>query len=329
MGLWEPMNFGIEERLPMHTWIPSRCRYEQKTGMYHLEGEPYEGSCQGTDGEQFRWELLLTVATASGFARYPKEQCSDPMAERYSYIVQCLRKVYAPEYPPLQERILGWLKEVTQHSGEQWNFCDQSRSYCRSHWEPVTQQEFDRIVKEVELSDTYFNHDDPTDTHFQIILKDCTVSLFIIDAGMGRADRTTYMYADREAALGHALELMRRYQTFCSTSPERKAKAEYQMVTGITVTPVRREHYWRCEIVLEHWCGRWCLMITDVFAKDKYNDAKERCRRRLPSEFPNMTSEELAAFINSIQPSGPGYCDGYRAVKPEEVTPLLEAARQI
>ena len=93
----------------------------------------------------------------------------------------------------------------------------------------------------------------------------------------------------------------------------------------VKLSPVVQQHYWQCYADLELECGEWWLSFSDVFAMDRWQDAEDSCRVRLPKKFPDMTTNELARFINSISPCGPKY-NGYRNVQPNETEPLLLAA---
>ncbi len=97
-------------------------------------------------------------------------------------------------------------------------------------------------------------------------------------------------------------------------------------VTTVKVSPVVQQHYWMCNVTLEFDGFDWWLKLTDVFAVNRWQDDEDSCKVKIPRPFPNMTADQLASFINSIPPCGPRY-NGYRNVKPQEVTPLIEAAR--
>lgn len=99
-------------------------------------------------------------------------------------------------------------------------------------------------------------------------------------------------------------------------------------VATVKVSHVVQQHYWQCSVTLEYDGVHWSLQITDVFAINRWQDEEASCQRVLPSSFLSMTADQLAAFINSIPPCGPGY-DGFRNVLPKEVAPLIEAAHRI
>ena len=96
-------------------------------------------------------------------------------------------------------------------------------------------------------------------------------------------------------------------------------------VATVKVSPVIQQHYWMCNITLEYDGFDWWIQITDTFAVNRWQDADDSCRNKTPKSFPDITANQLAEFINSISPCGPGY-GGYRNVKPEEVAPLIDAA---
>ena len=98
-------------------------------------------------------------------------------------------------------------------------------------------------------------------------------------------------------------------------------------VATIKVSPVIHQHYWMCKITLEYDGFDWWLRITDTFAVDRWQDDDASCRNKAPESFAEITAKQLAEFINNIAPCGPGY-GGYRNVKPEEVTPLIDAAHR-
>ena len=96
-------------------------------------------------------------------------------------------------------------------------------------------------------------------------------------------------------------------------------------VKTIEVTHVVQQHYWKCMLTLEWGNDEWTILINDTYARDRYNDEEAFCRVKLPGRFPYMQPTELAAFLNSVPPCGPGY-GGHRAIKAGEVSPLIQAA---
>ena len=97
-------------------------------------------------------------------------------------------------------------------------------------------------------------------------------------------------------------------------------------VKQVEVSPVVQQHYWKCVVNLKYDGTRWILEITDVFAVNRWQDDDATSRTLAPGNFPNITPDQLAARINSTAPGGPGY-GGHRNVKPAEVAPLIQAAR--
>ncbi len=96
-------------------------------------------------------------------------------------------------------------------------------------------------------------------------------------------------------------------------------------VMEVQLSPVQADHYWASYAKLQYCDGEWHLRITDVFACNRWEDDTREMLKKLPERFPDMTAQEFASIVNSVGAAGPG--GGRRNVKPEEVMPLLKAAK--
>ncbi len=91
-------------------------------------------------------------------------------------------------------------------------------------------------------------------------------------------------------------------------------------VMEVQLSPVQADHYWDSYAKLQYCDGKWYLRITDVFACNRWEDDTRETLKKLPDRFPDMTAQEFASIVNSV-----GGCRWN--VKPEEVMPLLKAAK--
>ena len=96
-------------------------------------------------------------------------------------------------------------------------------------------------------------------------------------------------------------------------------------IKSFKVSPGIQQHYWQCYITLEFDNDEWTVLITDTYARDRYNDEEASLRIKLPELFPYILQNDLAMFLNSIPLCGPGY-NGHRDIKPSEISSLIQEA---
>lgn len=73
----------------------------------------------------------------------------------------------------------------------------------------------------------------------------------------------------------------------------------------------------------------WEIELTDIYARDRYNDDEIKTAVTLPQEFPNISIQELKQFIEKINCLGPnqGGETPYREIKESDVEMVLQAAK--
>ncbi len=83
----------------------------------------------------------------------------------------------------------------------------------KNYGKAVTEAEFAEIMAAEQLSFSYVEMSGGYPCmRYDILVKDCEVTVMVVDMGMGRATRIANSYPTREDALGHALERMREYK---------------------------------------------------------------------------------------------------------------------
>lgn len=100
------------------------------------------------------------------------------------------------------------------------------------------------------------------------------------------------------------------------------------MIKSVKVTPGIQQHYWQCYVTLEFDNDEWTMLITDTYARDRYNDEEVSLRIKLPNLFPYIPPNDLTMFLNATRLGGPGY-NGHRDIKPSEISPLIQEALSI
>lgn len=100
------------------------------------------------------------------------------------------------------------------------------------------------------------------------------------------------------------------------------------IIKSIKVTPGIQQHYWQCNVTLEFENDEWTILITDTYARDRYNDEEASLRIKLPALFPYILSSDLAMLLNQTPLCGPGY-GGHRDIKQSEISSLIQEALSI
>ena len=101
------------------------------------------------------------------------------------------------------------------------------------------------------------------------------------------------------------------------------------VIYSASITPIKCKHYWGCYLKLFYEEPTWKIELTDIYARDRYNDDEIKRSAILPEKFPDISVQELKKFIEEMNCLGPnqGGETPYREVKDIDVEKILQAAK--
>ena len=101
------------------------------------------------------------------------------------------------------------------------------------------------------------------------------------------------------------------------------------LIYSANISPIKCKHYWGCGLKIHYEEPLWEIELTDIYARDRYNDNEIKRVVTLPQEFPNISIQELKKFIEEINCLGPnqGGETPYREVSEKDVELILQAAK--
>ena len=102
------------------------------------------------------------------------------------------------------------------------------------------------------------------------------------------------------------------------------------LIYSASISPIKCKHYWGCQLELFYEESIWKIELTDIYARDRYNDGEIKRSVILPEQFPDISIQELKKFIEKIDCGGPNqyvFETPCREMKDIDAEKILQAAK--